>query len=487
MISEEAILYYADHPVEFVEDIIGVKPDEDQAKILRSVAANTMTSVRSGHGVGKSAVQAWAVIWFMCTRPYPKVPCTAPTQHQLFDILWAEVSKWRRNCKALEKDLIWTKEKLYMNGHPEEWFAVARTASKPDALQGFHADDVLYIIDEASGVDDKIFEPVLGSLSTDGAKLLMCGNPTQLSGFFYDSHNRNKGSYSTFHIDGRKSKRVSQDFVETIIRMYGEDSDVFRVRVAGEFPLAESDVFIPYPIVEKSVNTEWHPEGKPTLIHIGCDVARYGDDKTVITYRTDEKLEIYKKRNGQDTMKTADDIIELGINLVARFRLTEGKDKPIAIKIDDSGVGGGVTDRLKQLKRLEPENFWWMDIYPVIFGKKIKHKYYDDSTSYMMGVVKDLLRPFDEEGREKPIELILPDDDDLVGQLTSRKYELTNMGKIRVESKKVMKARGVASPDEADSVLLCCLPVKDKKERGETDGEETGQDKRKGNTRKRRR
>ena len=281
---EQAILFYADHPVEFVEDIIGATPDEEQAKILRSLAANTMTSVRSGHGVGKSTVEAWAVIWFMATRPFPKIPCTAPTQHQLFDILWAEVSKWLRHSKPLANELVWTKEKVYMRGYPEEWFAVARTASKPDALQGFHAEHVLYIIDEASGVDDTIFEPVLGALSTPGARLLMCGNPTQLSGFFYDSHNKNRASYSTFHIDGRKSSRVSQDFIETIIRMYGEDSDVFRVRVAGDFPLQEDDIFIPISLVENSIQTEFSPRKTPDLVHIGCDVARFGDDKTVIGY-----------------------------------------------------------------------------------------------------------------------------------------------------------------------------------------------------------
>ena len=150
--SQEAILFYADHPVEFVEDILHAKPDEQQAAILRSVAANPMTTVRSGHGIGKSAVEAWIVIWFMITRPYPKIPCTAPTQHQLFDILWAEISKWKRNNPVLEKELIWTKEKIYLKGHQEEWFAVARTAPTPDALQGFHAENVLYIIDEASGV-----------------------------------------------------------------------------------------------------------------------------------------------------------------------------------------------------------------------------------------------------------------------------------------------------------------------------------------------
>ena len=168
MLSKEAIRYYANHPVEFTQDIIKANPDPEQSRILNSLVTNQMTSVRSGHGIGKSAVEAWAVIWFITTHPYPKIPCTAPTQHQLFDILWAEISKWKRNNKVLDSELIWTKEKLYMRGHSEEWFAVARTASTPDALQGFHAEHMLYIIDEASGVEDKIFEPVLGALSTPG-------------------------------------------------------------------------------------------------------------------------------------------------------------------------------------------------------------------------------------------------------------------------------------------------------------------------------
>jgi len=398
----------------------------------------------------------------MLTRPFPKIPCTAPTQHQLFDILWAEVSKWIRHNSALSNELIWTKEKVYMRGYPEEWFAVARTASKPDALQGFHAEHVLYIIDEASGVEDNIFEPVLGSLSTPGARLLMCGNPTQLSGFFYDSHNKNRASYSTFHIDGRNSSRVSQDFVDTIARMYGEDSDVFRVRVAGEFPLQEDDIFIPLSLVENSIMTEFSPRKNPLMVHIGCDVARFGDDKTVIGYKVDEKVTFYRKRQGQDTKKTAEEIILLGEELAQRYKLTT----PIPVKVDDGGVGGGVVDRLRQVKRGDPERFWWLEIYPVKFGQRIKHKYYHDSTTYMMSVVKNLLQPYDEEGNRKPVELILPDDDDLVAQLSGRKYGLTESSKIKIESKYAVKKRGQPSPDEADCVLLLCLPVKPPKKRG---------------------
>jgi len=466
---EDAILFYADNPVEFVEDVIKAKPTPEQADILRSVATNKMTTVRSGHGVGKSTVEAWAVIWFMLTRPFPKIPCTAPTQHQLFDILWAEVSKWLRNNPPLAQELIWTKEKVYMRGYPEEWFAVARTASKPDALQGFHSEHLLFIIDEASGVNDVIFEPVLGALSTPGARLLMCGNPTQLSGFFYDSHHKNRASYSKFHIDGRNSPLVPEDFVQTIINMYGEDSDVFRVRVAGEFPLQEDDVFIPISLVENSINTEYFPRKSPDLVHIGCDVARFGDDKTVIGYKTDERVIFYKKRQGQDTMKTADDIILLGEQLVRRYRLTD----PIPVKVDDGGVGGGVVDRLRQVKRNDPERFWWLDVYPVKFGERIRHKYYHDTTTYMMAIVKKLLSPYDEEtGERKPVELILPDDDDLVAQLSGRKYALTENSKIKIESKKDVKKRGQPSPDEADCVLLLCLPVKPPKRKEVKKGEE---------------
>lgn len=462
MLDTEAILYYAEHPVEFVEDIILAMPDPEQARILNSVAHNQLTTVRSGHGVGKSTVEAWVVIWFMCTRPFPKIPCTAPTQHQLFDILWAEVSKWLRNNKVLADELIWTKEKVYMKGYPEEWFAVARTASKPDALQGFHADDVLYIIDEASGVDDSIFEPVLGALSTPGARLLMCGNPTQLSGFFYDSHNKNRASYSTFHIDGRKSSRVSQDFVQTIISMYGEDSDVFRVRVAGDFPLQEDDIFIPLSLVESSIMTEFTPRKNPNLIHIGCDVARFGDDRTVIGYKIDEKVTFHKKQQGQDTMKTADDIILLGEELVRKYKPTD----PIPVKVDDGGVGGGVVDRLRQIKKNNPDRFWWLEVYPVKFGERLRHKHFHDTTTYMMAIVKRLLQPYDEDGIKKPVELILPNDDDLVAQLSGRKYGLTEASKIKIESKKDMKKRGRPSPDEADCVLLLCLPVKPPKKKG---------------------
>ena len=423
-LNPEAIMFYADHPVEFVEDIIRARPDRLQREMLQSVADNPLTSVRSGHGVGKSAVESWLIIWFLSTRPYPKIPCTAPTKHQLYDILWAEVSKWLRNNPVLEKDIIWTQEKVFMRGYREEWFAVARTASKPDALQGFHASHVLYIIDEASGVDDKVFEPILGALTTEGSRLFMAGNPTKLTGFFFDSHHKNRAQYHTMHIDGRDSSRVDETFVQTIIEMFGEDSDVFRVRVAGDFPRALPDSFIPM-------------------------------DK-----RVQEEPEIY---HHNDTMELSGRAVQL----IKRYALAQPWAK-INVKIDCDGLGVGVFDRLMELREQiteevekqraqlyagdnDPPPPFELEIYECHFGGEggtvsdSDPVSYQNSTGLMWGTVREALRTQT---------LKLWPDDKQISQLSNRKYTVNSNGKIELEKKEAMKKRGLSSPDMGDALAL---------------------------------
>ena len=337
------ILFYANEPVYFVEDIIRAKPDENQKAILRSVAQEPMTSVRSGHGIGKSAVESWAILWFMLTRPFPKIPCTAPTQHQLFDILWAEVHKWIRNNPQLENEITWTKEKIYMNGYPEEWFAVARTATIPDALQGFHAEHLLYIIDEASGVKDIVFEPVLGSLTTHGTKLLMCGNPTRITGFFYDSHNKNREQFHAIHVDGRNSSHVNGKFVKKIMDMYGAESDVFRVRVAGEFPKSIPDCFIWMDWCEQAADRKMEIT-KTDTIGIGVDVARYGDDSSVLYPVINQcRSEEFEEYFHNDTMELAGKC-----TMMIKWYARKYPFAKVEVKIDCDGLGVGVYDRLRE-------------------------------------------------------------------------------------------------------------------------------------------
>lgn len=436
MLSIEAILYYKDRPVEFVKDIIGATPDDIQGDILTSVAENQLTSVRSGHGIGKSALQSWLIYWFMCTRPFPKIPCTAPTKHQLHDILWAEVAKWR--TKAIQSEIEWTQEKLYMKSNPENWFAVPRTATQPDALQGFHADHLLYIIDEASGVKDVVFEPVLGSLSTQDAKLIMCGNPTQLSGFFFDSHNKNRSIYRTFKVSGENSKRVSKDYIQMIIDMYGLDSDVYRVRVAGEFPKAMPDSFIQLDWVE---DCSLKVPGKTYTvdrIDIGVDVARYGDDETVINTIFDKKYQQpFHILHHNDTMQVTGNVVQIVESLRSKYI-----GIPIHIKIDCDGLGVGVYDRLKEIKQ---QNGWTtVKLYECHFGgaggknKKEEPVEFSNSTGLMWGLLREKLK-------RKEIELIY--DDKQITQLSNRKYRINSDGKIELERKEEMKKRGLTSPD----------------------------------------
>ncbi len=442
MLTVDAILYYKDRPVEFVKDIIGATPDDIQAEILNSVAQNQLTSVRSGHGIGKSALQSWLIIWFMCTRPFPKIPCTAPTKHQLHDILWAEVSKWLN--PILKSEIEWTQEKLYMKSNPENWFAVPRTATQPDALQGFHAEHLLYIIDEASGVKDVVFEPVLGSLSTQDAKLIMCGNPTQLSGFFFDSHNKNRSIYHTFKVSGENSKRVSKDYIQMIIDMYGLDSDVYRVRVAGEFPKAMPDSFIQLDWVE-NCSKKVVSSNVTVRIDIGVDVARYGDDETVINILFDKKYQQpLKILHHNDTMQVTGTIVQIVENLRNKYI-----GIPIHIKIDCDGLGVGVYDRLKEIK--SQKGWPTVKLYECHFGgaggknKDDEPIEFSNSTGKMWGLLREKLR-------NTQIELYY--NDKQITQIANRKYRINSDGKIELERKEEMKKRGLTSPDMADALAL---------------------------------
>ena len=211
------------------------------------------------------------------------------------------------------------------------------------------------------GVKDIVFEPVLGSLSTQDARLAMMGNPTQLSGFFFDSHNKNRSKYSTSKVSGENSKRVSKDFIQDIIDMYGLDSDVYRVRVAGDFPKAMPDSFIQLDWAENcsKANTVTI---NPRRIDIGVDVARYGDDQTIIDIVFDKRqqqrpIEI----NHNDTMQVTGRIVQL----VEQLR-QQHIGIPIHIKIDCDGLGVGVYDRLKEIK--EEKHWITVQLYECHFG-----------------------------------------------------------------------------------------------------------------------
>lgn len=475
----ESIPLWQNDPVMFMREVLSFEPDDWQIKVAYDVRDYPRVTVKSGQGVGKTGEEAALLLWFLTCFPFPRVVATAPTKQQLHDVLWSEVDKWMNNSPLLPMLLKWTKTYVYMKGYEKRWFAVARTATKPENMQGFHEDNMLFIVDEASGVADSIMEAITGTLAGENNKLLLMGNPTKTSGTFYDSHTADRVLYKCHTVNAEHSKRTNKENIEAMKRKYGEQSNVVRVRVYGEFPEQEDDVFIPVSWLDASRMTEISDATAKALgiyrnqmgiiqprdvsgvmqIEIGCDVARFGDDKTCIGYRVNEVVKFYKKYNGKDTTWTVSNIAKLYKELKQQFKYKW----QIPVKVDDGGVGGGVVDLLRALKRTEPELYEDMIVVPVNFGKPIKHKYFADSTTYMMGVVKDLISPYDETGNEHKPEIILPDDNDLIGQLSCRKYYFLSNSKQRVESKKEMKERGLTSPDEADCVLLVCLPVKMKK------------------------
>lgn len=177
------ILIWRKNPVIFAKQALGFIPDEWQSGALNDIRDHDQVAIRSGQGVGKTSVEAVIILWFLVCFSNAKVICTAPTKQQLNEVLWAEVAKWLVDSK-IKNILKWTKTKVYMIGSEQRWFATAKTATRPENMQGFHEDNMLFVVDEASGIDDRIMEAILGTLSGENNKIIMMANPTKTSGIF---------------------------------------------------------------------------------------------------------------------------------------------------------------------------------------------------------------------------------------------------------------------------------------------------------------
>ena len=419
-------------PALFAQEALGATPTDQQWEASRCLVEKRKVSIRSGHGTGKSAFMAWAVLWFIqCYFPC-KIPCTAPTSHQLQDILWAEIAKWhtvyRERIPHLANEFTWTSEKFFMSDRPQESFAVARTSrpEKPEALQGFHSDNILFVIDEASGVVEKVFEVAEGALSTDGAFALMAANPTREEGYFYDSHHKMRERWAALHWDGELSPMVSKTYIEDMRLKYGVDSPIYQVRVKGNFVTA-SDGVIPLSLCVEAMNRDVLPVTNDEIW--GVDVARFGDDSTALAKRRgNTQVEPTREWFGKDTMQTA--------GLIA-LEYEHSRVKPVAINVDVIGIGAGVVDRLQEL------------------GLPVRGINVAEAAS-----VSELYSRLRDElwfkGREwlEARDCKLTDDDALVGELTTAKYSVLSSGKIKVEGKDEMKKRGIQSPNRADAWLL---------------------------------
>ena len=167
---------YTDNPNLFVREMLGATPTHQQEEALKAIANGTHVSIKSGHGTGKTAFLAWVIIWWSYTRKNAKIPCTAPSSDQLKNVLWSELSMWHQEMDMFFQDkFMCTSDKFYHVDFDKTWFAVARTArsEKPEALQGFHGKNLMFLIDEASGVAEEVFTVVRGALTDANNRCIM--------------------------------------------------------------------------------------------------------------------------------------------------------------------------------------------------------------------------------------------------------------------------------------------------------------------------
>ena len=427
----------------------GEGPDEWQAQVLNDIgeamrlaaageydaAGEKMASVRyavaSGHGIGKSALISWILKWFSATRPHPQIVVTANTKNQLETKTWRELAKW--NKKARDGHMFrWTATRFYREGHHETWFAAAIPWSKEksEAFAGTHERHVLFLFDEASIIEDIIWEVSEGAMTTPGTLWVVFGNPTQNTGRFRECFGKYRHRWQTRQVDSRTAKMVSKAQVDQWIEDYGEDSDFVRVRVKGQFPRASVAQLIPVDVVEAAQQADY---GRPNEsvwnwapVVIGVDVARYGDDKSVIYIRQGLHTHEIRRFLKMDTMQLANFVVEA----IREY-------SPRAVNVDVVGIGAGVVDRLRQL-----------GYGPIIFevngglAATDPKKYYNRRAE-IWGHMLDWLK----SGGSIPA-----GDQELFDDLIGPEYSYDPKFRIQLERKEDMKKRGLASPDIADAL-----------------------------------
>lgn len=418
--------YYDDPPL-YAKEIMKIEPDDWQVDVGYAVAESQRVAVASGHGIGKTCTTSILIHWFMGTRPNPQIICTANTKNQLDTKTWRELAKW--NNKALNGDWFkWTATRFSLKGSEETWFASAIPWSEhnSEAFAGTHEKHVLIIFDEASAIADIIWEVAEGAMTTSGAKWVAFGNPTKNTGKFHECFHKMRHRWRTFQIDSRTAKHTDKKQLKQWIDDYGEDSDFARVRIRGMFPRAGSDQFISLDIVEDAAKRTLEKEvylRYPLLL--GVDVARFGDDQTVLTLRRGRKVFPQLRFRGLDTMQVAAKAYELWRTEKVDF-----------VFVDGVGVGAGVFDRLKQLK------------VPVVDVQSAeaadKSNEYYNKRAELWGRCRDWLRTAQPD---------IPNDVELITDLTAAQYGFDGNMRYQLEKKEDMKRRGLASPDNADSLV----------------------------------
>ena len=370
----------------------------------------------------------------MSTRPRCKGTVTANTGHQLKTKTWAQIQYWHKLSITRHWFEI-TTEQMYARDQKEAWFvsAASHEEKNSEAFAGQHAADStsFYIFDESSGISDKIFDVAEGGL-TDGEPMeFLFGNPTQNTGKFYRVNFGNeRNGWNHRSVDSRTSRFTNKTLIAEWAERYGEDSDWFRYRVKGEAPRVGFSAFISPDSVDAC--RKYKAQGFDSMPKImAVDVARYGDDRSIIGVRQGRQYRILGKYRSLDLVQLSDRIIPFIED-----------EQPDAVVVDGDGLGAGVVDILKHRH----------------YGRHL-HEFHGGATAAdcamyfnrrteVWGWMRDWLKA----GAE------IPDDPELAVDLTTPGYETARgkrfHGSIQLEHKEDLKARGEASPDDGDTLAM---------------------------------
>lgn len=431
---DEFIRKYAKNPTLFVKDVFKVEPLDWQSDLLDRICVQKKRriSVRSGHGVGKTTALSWAMVHTQLFNEECKVVCTAPAAGTLFDGLMAEVKKWLASLPEFLAGLFeYTTEHVRLKSAPTSNFISARTSTsdKPEALAGIHAARVLLVVDEASGVPEAVFKAAAGSMSTTNATTVLIGNPTRNSGYFFETHHVLADLWSRMVVSCVGNANVDPDYIEGIKRQYGEESNEYRIRVLGEFPLDDGSSYIARNEVDLAMDRTF--EVAETMPEVwGLDVARMGGDRVSLTRRQGPVVHEVMAWKGKDIMGTVGVVKNLWDN-------TPFDKRPVEILVDAIGMGAGVADRIMELGLPAVAVNVSESSGPLGAGARLR-----DELWYRLKVAlndKAIALPFDEE---------------LAAEISTPTAEYLSSGRVKVEGKREMKRRGFASPDKADSVML---------------------------------
>lgn len=407
--------------------------DDWQVEVLEALGNGLLTvdeaiqiAVSSGHGIGKTALIAFIIIWYMATRTNPQVVVTSNTATQLMTKTWRELAKWWKLCR-LQHWFKWTATRFYMVANPETWFAAAVpwTKERSEAFAGTHDKNVLVIFDEGSRIDDVIWEVAEGAMTTSGAVWVVFGNPTRNTGRFRECFRKFRKRWLTFTVDSRTARMTNKDKIAAWIADYGVDSDFVRVRVRGVFPRSGTNQLIPSDLIYEAQQRKVEPQdGVPRIM--GVDPARFGDDQSVVYIRQGLATLGIAKFRGLDGVQLA--------NRVAQIAIDHSID---AIFVDEPGLGASCCDQLTRLG---------VDFTPCNNSHKaIDEKQFHNHRAEMWWKTMLWLK----RGGAIPA-----DDTELGEDLEAPEYGYDNSDRVQLEHKDDIKLRIGRSPDTGDALAL---------------------------------